>query len=105
MLVCYTDGVIENERNVVEGEARLRRVVSSLRGAAGTGHPAAAIGNRILGARRGRDDVAILTIARTGAPEPAGPLSRGPEVPRANQAAVRGAIGPASYALNFPTEL
>ncbi len=105
LLVCYTDGVIENERNVVEGEARLRRVVSSLHGVAHAGRPAAAIGNRVLGARRGRDDVAILTIARAGAPDAAEGLLRGPEMPRANQAAVRGAMGPASYALNFPTEL
>jgi serine phosphatase RsbU (regulator of sigma subunit) len=65
MLVCYTDGVIENERDVVRGEARLRRVVASLRGGERAAHPAAAIGDRILGGHRGRDDVAILTILRS----------------------------------------
>ncbi|HEV3195759.1 MAG TPA: SpoIIE family protein phosphatase [Candidatus Cybelea sp.] len=68
LLVCYTDGIIENERNVVEGEARLRQVLTSLRSAQRADRPAAAIGNRILGARRGRDDVAILTILRSSAP-------------------------------------
>lgn len=64
MLVCYTDGIIENERNVVEGEARLRRVLSSLR-TSERRDPAPAIRDRILGKHRGRDDVAILTIRRS----------------------------------------
>jgi serine phosphatase RsbU (regulator of sigma subunit) len=73
MLVCYTDGIIENERDVLKGEARLRRVVTSLLGADRAVHPASAIGNRILGGRPGRDDVAILTIARFhGTVAPAG---------------------------------
>ncbi|HEX8828419.1 MAG TPA: SpoIIE family protein phosphatase, partial [Xanthobacteraceae bacterium] len=61
MLVCYTDGIIENERNVIEGEARLRRVLSSLRMSERRA-PAPAIRDRILGKHRGCDDVAILTI-------------------------------------------
>jgi serine phosphatase RsbU (regulator of sigma subunit) len=64
MLVCYTDGIIENERNVIEGEARLRRVLSSLKPSERR-EPAPAIRHRILGARHGRDDVAILTIRRS----------------------------------------
>jgi CHASE3 domain sensor protein len=64
MLVCYTDGIIENERNVIEGEARLRRVLSSLR-TSERREPAPAIRDRILGKHRGRDDVAILTIRRS----------------------------------------
>jgi serine phosphatase RsbU (regulator of sigma subunit) len=65
MLVCYTDGVIENERNIVAGEARLRRVLASLKPNE-RARPARAIRYRILGAGRGRDDVAILTIRRAG---------------------------------------
>ncbi len=66
MLVCYTDGVIENERNVIEGEALLRSVLASLKPDEQSS-PAPAIRNRILGPRRGRDDVAILTITRSTA--------------------------------------
>jgi serine phosphatase RsbU (regulator of sigma subunit) len=64
MLVCYTDGIIENERDIIEGEARLRRVLSTLRPSERR-EPAPAIRQRMLGTRRGRDDVAILTIRRS----------------------------------------
>lgn len=68
LLVCYTDGIIENDRNVLAGEARLREVVASV--AAGESEQTAAtIRDRLLGRQSARDDVAILTIRRTAADE------------------------------------
>lgn len=66
-LICYTDGIIENERDIVDGERRLRSALSSLTGP-DLGQPARAIRDRILGNRRGRDDIAILVLTRSAVP-------------------------------------
>jgi PAS domain S-box-containing protein len=65
MLVCYTDGIIENERDLTIGEARLRAVLAKLQ-TFDRAQAAGVIRERILGGRRGRDDVAILVIDRSG---------------------------------------
>jgi PAS domain S-box-containing protein len=67
-LICYTDGIIENDRDVVGGEEYLHRVLRSLTPFEG-GEPARAIRERVLGGRRGRDDIAILVLSRL---DPAG---------------------------------
>jgi len=64
-LICYTDGIIENERDLIRGEARLREVLAQLTPFE-YAEPARAVRERILGGRRGRDDVAILVISRMG---------------------------------------
>ncbi len=64
-LICYTDGIIENERDLIRGEARLREVLAQLTPFEHA-EPARAVRERILGGRRGRDDVAILVISRLG---------------------------------------
>jgi PAS domain S-box-containing protein len=61
MLVCYTDGIVENDRDLLRGEQELRAVLTSL---GDTDEPADEIRRRVLHGRRGRDDVAILTIRR-----------------------------------------
>jgi serine phosphatase RsbU (regulator of sigma subunit) len=63
LLVLYTDGLIENERDIVEGETRLVRVVAQHRQAP---YPARAIFEAMLGDATPRDDVAILTVRLAG---------------------------------------
>ncbi len=81
ILVCYTDGIVENERDLVRGEERLRAVLGQLTPFEFAA-PARAIRERILGARRGHDDVALLVMARRGIPvdsgttEPASPAEQ-----------------------------
>jgi PAS domain S-box-containing protein len=66
-LVCYTDGIIENDRDIQAGGQMLRQVLRALTPFEYV-TPARAIRERILGGRRGRDDVAVLVISRlTGA--------------------------------------
>jgi PAS domain S-box-containing protein len=62
-LVCYTDGIIENERDIEAGERQLREVLRALTPFEFAA-PARAIRERILGGRRGRDDVAVLVLSR-----------------------------------------
>ncbi|MDE2482456.1 MAG: SpoIIE family protein phosphatase [bacterium] len=64
-LICYTDGIVENERNLIEGEARLRTVLGQLTPFEAQ-ECATAVRERILGGKRGRDDIAILVITRLG---------------------------------------
>ncbi len=64
-LICYTDGIIENDRNLLEGERRLREVLRRLTPFEAQ-ESATAVRERILGGKRGRDDVAILVITRLG---------------------------------------
>lgn len=64
LFVCYTDGIIEQNRDVVAGERTLREVASEVQRQRAA-HPARLIRRKILGAKRGRDDVAILTIRRS----------------------------------------
>lgn len=71
LFVCYTDGIIEQTRDVLTGEAHLLEAVSAVR-MEGSRAPAREIRRRMLGGKRGRDDVAILTISRT---EPAGEIA------------------------------
>ncbi len=81
ILICYTDGIVENERDLVRGEERLRAVLGQLTPFEFAA-PARAIRERILGARRGHDDVALLVMARRGIPvdsgttEPASPAEQ-----------------------------
>jgi serine phosphatase RsbU (regulator of sigma subunit) len=63
LLVLYTDGLIENEHDIVHGEARLVRVVAEHRQAP---YPARAIFEAMLGDATPRDDVAILTVRLAG---------------------------------------
>lgn len=61
MLVLYTDGITEFDRNIVRGERRLRDVAATImRG--GASRPASAILRRALGASVQRDDIALLAI-------------------------------------------
>lgn len=61
MLVLYTDGITEFDRNIVRGERRLRDVAAAVvRG--GADRPASAILRRSLGASVQRDDIALLAI-------------------------------------------
>jgi serine phosphatase RsbU (regulator of sigma subunit) len=60
LLVLYTDGLTEFDRDGVAGEALLRRAVAD-HFARGVATPAQAIVNQVLAGRPVRDDVAILT--------------------------------------------
>jgi len=79
-LICYTDGIVENEHDYVRGEMRLRTVLGQLTPFE-FARPARSIRERILGGRRGRDDVALLVLSRPrqgvgSAPnEPPGPAA------------------------------
>jgi anti-sigma regulatory factor (Ser/Thr protein kinase) len=61
MLVLYTDGLIENSRDVLDGEAALKRVIAS----EATMHAANAAEfiERAIANQAPRDDIAILTAA------------------------------------------
>jgi len=69
MLVLYTDGLIESQHDVVDGEqallAAVRDEMSDRRA-----DSAGSIRERVLGDRRNVDDVAILTFAVEEAPMP-----------------------------------
>lgn len=60
-LVLYTDGLIEQGRDVAAGERRLLQAVRALKDAS-TADPAAALMETMLAGEAPRDDVAILTI-------------------------------------------
>ncbi|MBV8082201.1 MAG: SpoIIE family protein phosphatase [Candidatus Eremiobacteraeota bacterium] len=62
MLVLYTDGVVEQTRNVITGERALVHAVGDLTKAERT-EAARAIYDRIFGAQAGVDDIAIMTVA------------------------------------------
>ncbi len=61
MLLCYTDGLIEATRDVLEGSARLREVLAS-EAMLHTPNPARLVHDTVLDAGA-RDDVAILAIS------------------------------------------
>ncbi len=63
ILTLYTDGMTENERNLLEGELTLVRAVRAVVSEAG-GDVAAAIQARVFGESPNRDDAAVLTLAR-----------------------------------------
>jgi serine phosphatase RsbU (regulator of sigma subunit) len=59
MVLLYTDGLLEEQRDVVAGEADLISAALRFRAA---GDPATAIFDAVIGARAPRDDVAVLTM-------------------------------------------
>ncbi len=63
-IVLYTDGLVEWSRDIVEGEARLRRCFAALDPTT-VEHPAQALVERVLTERIASDDVAALTILVT----------------------------------------
>lgn len=71
--IFYTDGLIENDRDLVAGERRLADTVRSVIAEQCAGDPnadpALAIQERILSGTPNRDDAAVLVLART-APSP-----------------------------------
>ena len=62
LLTLYTDGLVEYDRNVIEGE---RRLLVAIEGEMQrrSADPAAALHETILGKRRQTDDVCILTLS------------------------------------------
>ena len=60
LLVLYTDGVIELDRDPIAGE---RKLLDAVAASAGDPNPALAIQETVFSAARPRDDVAILTLA------------------------------------------
>jgi anti-sigma regulatory factor (Ser/Thr protein kinase) len=69
ILVFYTDGLIESEHDVLEGEKALIDAVTAEMSRP-SADPARSIRERVLGARRNLDDVAILTFGVEEAPMP-----------------------------------
>lgn len=67
LLVLFTDGLIEFERNPLEGE---RLLLEAVRAEAAQPAPdrALALQERVLGSRRPPDDVAIITLSMTPVP-------------------------------------
>ncbi len=61
LLLLYTDGIVEYDRNIEAGE---RRLLAATESALGHALPAAAILRTLLGTRRAPDDIALLTLAR-----------------------------------------
>jgi serine phosphatase RsbU (regulator of sigma subunit) len=62
MLVLYTDGLIEFNRNLFDGEARLMSAAAeSVR--CNAEHPATFITEQVLGDAHPNDDVAVLTLS------------------------------------------
>jgi anti-sigma regulatory factor (Ser/Thr protein kinase) len=62
-VVFYTDGLIENNRNLIAGEERLLDVVASLDGEL---DPAAAVQERMFGSASNKGDATVLSLTRTG---------------------------------------
>ena len=67
LLVLYTDGLIEYDRDILDGERRVLDAVAR-EATQPTADPAAAIRERVLGARQNRDDIAILALGVAEAP-------------------------------------
>jgi serine phosphatase RsbU (regulator of sigma subunit) len=68
MVVLYTDGAIEYSRDLAQGEAALLRAVEAV-GGTGAADAATAIRKAIFRRERVSDDVAILTLKFSDAPE------------------------------------
>ena len=66
LLVFYTDGLIEQDRDVLAGEKQLREAIALELGT-DSRNPAQAICSRIVGTTA-RDDIAILTLALAAKP-------------------------------------
>ncbi len=59
--VFYTDGLVENERDLIAGEHRLLEAINAVDGA---DNPAAAVQERVFGTNGNRDDAAVLMLTR-----------------------------------------
>lgn len=59
--VFYTDGLVENERDLIGGEQRLLEAIDAIGDA---DNPAAAVQERVFGTKGNRDDAAVLTLTR-----------------------------------------
>jgi anti-sigma regulatory factor (Ser/Thr protein kinase) len=62
-VVFYTDGLIENERDLIAGEERLMQTIAAL-GWTPADDPAEAIQQGVFGAVSNRDDAAVLALTR-----------------------------------------
>jgi hypothetical protein len=62
VLLLYTDGLVEWNRDLLAGEAELRRIVSEGQVFAGP-HPARHLVETILPPEGPRDDVAVLAVS------------------------------------------
>ncbi len=67
MLLLYTDGIVEYDRDLFSGEIRL---VAATEASLGHAEPARSILRTILGTRRAPDDVALLTLSHVAASAP-----------------------------------
>ena len=74
LLVLYTDGLIEGERDVIGGLEKLRAIVCDP-GLLQVKSPARAIRARVFERIHARDDTAILTLQYAASPLPAGAAS------------------------------
>ncbi len=59
---CYTDGVIENDRDIIEGERRLLNAARAVV-AQGSHNPASSVRYAIFADEAPADDVAIMTVS------------------------------------------
>jgi hypothetical protein len=62
LLVLYTDGLLEYDRDLLAGERRILEAVSTV-ASRGIDNPAAAIRDAIVSRYEPTDDVAVMTIA------------------------------------------
>jgi anti-sigma regulatory factor (Ser/Thr protein kinase) len=69
VLVLYTDGLIESDHDVIDGERALIAAVKAEMQSP-SADPARSIRDRVLGPRRNLDDIAILTLTVQEAPTP-----------------------------------
>ena len=65
MLLFYTDGVTEFQRDIETGERTLRGAVAGLVGDVHTPHPAAAVQRAVMGSEKPADD-AVLVVLQLG---------------------------------------
>ena len=72
MLILYTDGLIEEEHDVVAGERRLLLAAEESRSAS---DPSAALFEATISGGQPRDDVAILTMRPAAMSQPCPRLS------------------------------
>jgi FixJ family two-component response regulator/anti-sigma regulatory factor (Ser/Thr protein kinase) len=79
MLVLYTDGLVEHQRDIIAGEQTLREVVKAVIDEQ-VDLPARTIQDRVLAGGRHPDDIAVLVVQITQAPAPRLDLSL-PAVP------------------------
>lgn len=61
LIVFYTDGIVEHQRNILRGERELVAICRDVRGL-GVSDAALAIADRVFKMGRGHDDAAIVTL-------------------------------------------